>query len=282
MTLNQVLQRAKKQRSAIGHFNASTFEQLKAIVQASQATKTPVMIGTSGGEVGYLGARQVVALVNEFRKEVKTPIFLNLDHGKSFAICRTAVDAGYDSIHFDGSHLPYRQNLKITRQVRDYAKKKNKNISVEGELGMLPTESSKVYHKKIKIDRKLFTDPSQAAEFVKFTQVDRFAPAFGTLHGIQAGGHNPHIDLNRLKMIAKALPNTFLVMHGGSGTPHSDFRKAIKAGIVNVHISTEIREEYVKSLRKALTKEEYAPYHILEPVVQALTKFIVTKIKLFK
>lgn len=281
-TLNQILKQAKRKKTAIGHFNASTFEQMKAIAQAANLTKTPVMIGTSQGELEYLGLERTVVLFRRFRKECKVPIFLNLDHAKSFAICKAAIDGGYDSVLFDGSRLPYAQNLKITKQVRDYAKKIDRNISVEGELGTLPTESSKVYRTKIKVDPAQFTDPAQAREFFGSTRVDRLAPSFGTLHGIQAGGINPHIDINRLKEISSAVPSAFLVMHGGSGTPSRDIRNAIRAGICNVHISTEIRRLYVESLRRQLRRDEYAPYKILEPVVAAMTKFIAAKIKSFK
>lgn len=282
MTLNQVLEKAKKGKYAIGHFNASTFEQMKAIVDAANLTKTPAMIGTSEGELQYLGLGRVMALFRQFRSESKVPIFLNLDHARSFGVCKAAIDAGYDSVLFDGSRLPYLENLRVTKKVRDYAKKKDKNISVEGELGMLPTESSKVYRKKIKFDPANFTDPGRAREFVTFTKVDRLAPAFGTLHGIQAGGVNPHIDLTRLKLVAMAAPLAYLVMHGGSGTPDRDVKNAIKSGVVNVHISTEIRQLYVSSLRRELARDEYAPYKILTPVVSQLTKLIATKIKSFK
>lgn len=280
--LNQILKEVKRKKYAIGHFNASTFEQMKAIVSAATLTKTPVMIGTSEGEAEYLGYERIVALFRQFRKEAQVPVFLNLDHAKSFARCKAAVDAGYDSVHFDGSRLPYRQNVKITRQVVDYARRVNKDISVEGELGILPTESSKVYQRKIRVDTKFFTDPDQAREFVSLTGIDRLAPAFGTLHGIQAGGRNPRVDLARLRKISLAVPATFMVMHGGSGTLAKDIRGAIRAGVSNIHISTEIRQFYVQSLRRELKKNEYAPYKILEPVVQGLTKLIVDKIKSFK
>lgn len=281
-TLNQIFKAAKRRKSAIGHFNAATFEQMKAIVKAAKITKLPVMVGTSEGEEHYLGIRQSVALFREFRQETKVPIFLNLDHAHSFETCQLAIDAGYDSILIDASRIPYEKNLLLTKKVRDYAKKKDRHISVEGELGVLPTESSKVYHTKIKIDTNLFTNPDEARQFVRFTGVDRLAPAFGTLHGIQAGGINPHIDLKRLREINQAVPNVFLVMHGGSGTPRADFRRAINAGIVNIHVSTELRQLYVKSMRDEFRKEEYAPYKILEPVVEKMTKFIIKEMLLFK
>src|SRR3989338_36663 len=279
MTLNQILAKAKRGRCAIGHFNASTFEQMKAIVDAAGITKQHVMIGTSEGELAYLGLKRTVALFRQFRRDTKIPIFLNLDHSHSFDICKAAIDAGYDSVLFDGSRMSYEENVRTTKRVRDYAKKIDKNISIEGEFGVLPTESSKVYRTKIKVDPKQFTDPRRAHQFVSLTKVDRLAPSFGTLHGIQAGGVNPHIDLKRLREIAAAVPKTYLVMHGGSGTSAGDVKKAIRAGIVNVHISTEIRLEYVKSLRRELARDEYAPYKILGPVVQNMTKLIVAKIK---
>lgn len=282
-TLNQVLKHAKRKKYAIGHFNAATFEQMKAIVAAADATKTPVMIGTSEGEMKYLGAKRAVALLNEFRKETKVPIFLNADHAKSFEICKEAIDAGYDSVHLDGSHLPYVKNISLTKKVSAYAKKKRRGISVEGELGMMPTESSTVYHKKIKIDKSWFTDPTQAKDFVKKTGIDRLAAVFGTLHGISGSGVNPHIDLERLDEIDKATgAGVYLVMHGGSGTPVQDVKKAIHAGIVNVHISTEIRKLFVENLRRTLKREEYAPYKIYAPIVVKMQKFIEQKIKSFK
>jgi len=143
------LEKARKERWAIGQFNFSDFTQMKAILAAAERMKSPVILGTSEGESKFFGLQEAVALRDVLRGKTGVPVFLNLDHGKSFEYLKEAIDAGYDAVHFDGSKLPLEENIKITKEVIKYAKKKG--VLVEGEVGRIGTDSSKLYSEKWKI-----------------------------------------------------------------------------------------------------------------------------------
>lgn len=270
-----MLKKAQQGKYAIGQFNISTDEQLKAIVEVAKVLKSPVIIGTSEGERKFIGADQVVALVESY----KSDIILNADHCKTFESAKLAVDAGYTAVHFDGSTLDFEENVKITKQVVDYAKPKN--ILVEGELGYLRGGSS--IHEKIEIKEEDLTDPSQAKEFVEKTGIDSLAVVVGNMHGIESDMENPPLFLNRLEEIQKVVPNVFLVLHGGSGTPEQDIKKAIQLGVVKVNINTELRIAYSDALEEEIKAhpDEVKPYKILAPAVEEMKKVVEEKIRLF-
>jgi len=278
-SLNYYLQKAKSEYFAVPHFNVSNLEMIKAIVEASQELNAPVMIGMSESEREFIGLNQAKSIIKCY-KEKGAVIFLNADHSKSFDSCKNAIDAGFDSIHFDGSHLNLKENFEITKKVVLYGKKKNVDISIEGELGCMPTESSKIYNKEIKIDKKYFTKPEEAREFTENTGIDRLASVIGSIHGIAS--NNPHLDIDLIKRISLEVGDVSLVLHGGSGVLPLDIKNAIKAGISNIHISTELRIIYKESLDKSLDKDNIAPYSIMEPVIKDMKEFIKEKIKFFE
>jgi len=268
-----MLKKAQENKYAVGQFNISTDEQLKAIMEVAKSLKSPVIIGTSEGERKFIGADQAVALVKSYGGNV----LLNADHCKTFESAKLAVDAGYTAVHFDGSSLPFEENIKITKQVVDYAK----GILVEGELGYLRGDSD--VHEKIEIKEEDLTDPEQAKEFVERTGIDSLAVVVGNMHGIESDMENPPLFLNRLEEIQKAVPNTFLVLHGGSGTPEADIKKAIQLGVVKVNINTELRIAYFDALEQEIKThpDEVKPYKILAPAVEEMKEVVEEKIKLF-
>lgn len=281
-TLRQILTRAHKEKWAVPHFNVSDYEQFRGVCEAAAALRAPIMLGTSEGERKFIGLRQAVALVRAFREEFRIPIFLNADHTKSVAAAKKAVNAGYDSIHIDLSRESWAKNVAGTREIVRYARKKNHTISVEGELGYIVTESSKIYKKKIVVDPSTFTKPDEAKRFVRETGVDRFAPAVGNLHGIAA--NRPRLDFKLINKLRVTIPaHVALVLHGGSGNTPQAFKKATKAGINNIHISTELRIAYAQGLRTAqkTLRSELAPYKLAAPVVEAVRKKTEYFIKLF-
>ena len=281
MTLGEIFKKALQEKWAVPHFNFSNLETLKAIAEAARETKSPVMAGTSEGEREFLGLSEAVALVKSFRGE-GIMIFLNADHTKSVDAAKEAVDAGYDSVHIDLSAKSFEENVGGTAEVAKYARAKSPDISVEGELGYLRGESQ-VQKKKIEVNPEDYTNPDQAAEFVKKTDVDRLAVAVGNIHGINLD--EPDLDIERIKKIRQAVPeNVILVLHAGSGIPDEQIKAAISAGISNIHISTELRAEFREELEKSLHKSgeaEYAPYKIMKPVVEAIKEKAIEKIKLF-
>lgn len=272
-TLSYYLARAQKEGWAVPHFNVSDLDQLRGVCEAAAKLKSPVMIGVSEGERTFIGLRQTVALVRAFREEFGIPIFLNADHTKSVKAAKAAIDTGFDSIHLDLSKKPWKKNVTDTKKVVQYAKKKNPHISVEGELGYLMTDSSQVYKKKIVIDPASLTKPDEAVKYVRITDVDRFAPAVGNLHGIAA--NRKRLNFALIRELRKKLPgHVALVLHGGSGSGTAAFKKAIAAGISNIHISTELRLADTRALKKTIKKnpDQTTPYKLSEPSLIAVRK----------
>lgn len=268
-SLKQILNRAREQESAIGQFNFCTLEQLRAIVKASGEKERAVFLGTSGGESRFLGLEQIVALVRILKKQNPTPLFVHLDHGKDLGYIKKAIDLGYDSVHFDGSELPFEQNIKQTRKVVEYASQKG--VIVEGEVGFL-RESGKI--KKADL-----TDPKKAAEFVEETGVDLLAVAIGNVHGIFP--EMPELDWDRLDKIRRRT-KAFLVLHGGSGLRKEDFRRAIDLGVSKININTALRLVWKKSLKRALAQSEsIKPYQILPLVQQEIQNKVEEYIEVF-
>ena len=192
-----------------------------------------------------------------------------------------AFDAGFDSVHIDLSSLPFEDNVRGTREVVEYVKSKNPEISIEGELGYLRGES-RIQKEAITIKPEDLTMPEEAAEFTGKTGIDRFSGAYGNSHGISLD--EPALDIERIKAVRQALPKEVaMVLHGGSGIPDEEIKEAIKAGIVNIHVNTEIRVAYADALRKFLAEnlEETTPYKILAPAVKAVKDKVEEKLRLF-
>lgn len=286
MDAHQILKAAQSEKYAIGSFNFSTAEILKAIVLAAQKMKSPIIVSTSEKEAEFIGYREAAALVKAWKIATKLPIILNLDHGKSFNTIKKALAAGYDAVHFDGSSLSYVENIQLTKKVvnfaHDFERTFEKRVLVEGELGYLRGTSS-LYDQKAEIETEDLTDPEQAKEFAEKTKIDSLAIAIGSAHGIYTqGGEKLH--LKKLAKIQETLGGKiFLVLHGGSGIPDTDIKKAIKSGIVKININTEMRVAYKEALEEEIKKnpKETTPYKILEPGLKAVQKVVEKKIKLF-
>lgn len=282
--LSDYLSQARTEGRAVGHFNFSTADVLRAIVEGARlAGATSVMVGTSEGEVRFIGFAEAVALVKTMREELDFPIFLNADHFKTFELCKEAIDAGYDSVLIDGSRLPLADNIELTQRVVHYARSTGKNISVEGELGYL--RGSSEVQEKVEIGPEDYTKPEQAAEFVRETGVDRLAVVFGNIHGIVTE-QEEKLDIPHLEKIAKTIPETFLILHGASGLSDEDISRAIKAGIVNVHFNTELRVAYTEAIEEAMHptpggEHETAPHKYLAPAAEEVKKIVIEKTKVF-
>lgn len=278
-TLKEYFEKAKLDKWAVGHFNFSTADQLKAIVEAAAEIQAPVMVGTSEGEDKFIGHEQAAALVKSWQA-LGHAVFLNADHHKSWETTKEAIDAGYDSILIDASKLPFDQNAELTKKVVDYAKSKNPEIQVEGELGYLRGESE--VQQKVQISEEDYTKPQEASNFVSRTGVDRLAIVFGNIHGIVTE-QEEHLNIEALKKVAQALPTTVLVLHGGSGLAADEIKEAIGNGISNVHINTELRVAYREALEEELQKEpqQTTPYKFLTPSYEATKKLVREKLELF-
>lgn len=277
--LKEYFLQAKREKWAIGHFNFSTADQLKAIVEAAKEFNSPVMVATSEGEAGFVGRDQAVALVKSYRAEGH-PVFLNADHHKSFESAKEAIDAGYDTVLIDASKMFYEENATTTRKVVEYAKSKNSGFMTEGELGYLKGESQ--VQEAVEISSDDYTKPEEAKNFVEQTGVERLAIVFGNIHGIVTE-QEEKLDMVVLRAVAEAVPDAFLVLHGASGLPDEQIKEAIQNGITNVHINTELRVAYHDALEAELQKEpnQTTPYKFLAPSFEAMKELVKKKLTIF-
>lgn len=281
MTLHDILLRAFNERWATGHFNASELDQMRAIAVACKESGAPAIIGMSEGERSHIGLIEAVAVRDALRQEYGIPIFLNADHSKSVASAREAVDAGFDSVHIDLSAKSFQENAAGTREVAVYARSKNSDISVEGELGYLKGES-KIQKEKISVSKGDYTKPEEAERFAKETGVDRLAIVAGNIHGISLD--EPELDIERIREIRRAVPKEVaLVLHAGSGIPDGEIRAAIEAGIANIHINTDVRVAYTHALKKSLAEhlDEVAMYKLDASAIEAMQETVKGKLELF-
>lgn len=278
-TLRDFLERFKGKPSAFAHFNIATLEQFKAAVAAVEETKQPLLVGASEGERKYFGSARLKQLV-ALEQSRGLPLFLNADHCKSQASAKEAIDLGFDEVLFDGSHLPFEENLKQAKEIVAYARSKNPSIIIEGEVGYLPG-SSTLLKEAVELKPEYYTNPDLAKRFVGETGVDMLAISVGNLHGISIVTQ-PKLDFDRIETIAK-LTGIPLVLHGGSGNSDEDFVRAIEKGIKIIHINTELRVLWREQLDHSLAAhpEVVTPYEVLVPVVDALQKKMKERIVLF-
>ena len=281
MNLNDYFKQAREGKYAIGHFNFTTEDVLRGMVEAAKESGAPcVMVGTSEGETGFFGIKEAVATVRALREDLSYPVFLNADHFKSFEKCKEAIDAGYDSIIIDASKLPNEENIALTKQVVGYARSVNPDISIEGELGYL--RGSSEVQTKIEISPADYSKPEEVADFVSRTGVDRMAVVFGNIHGIVTD-QEEKLDIGHFSKIVAAEPRPYYVLHGASGLKDEDITAAIEAGIVNGHFNTELRVAYRNAIDKAFhdNPNETTPYKYLGPAVDEVKKLVASKIRLF-
>jgi fructose-bisphosphate aldolase class II len=282
--LREVLIQAQEKGAAVGHFNVADLAILKAVFASAQELNVPVMVGASDGEREFMGVRQIAAVVRSLHDEFDYPIFLNADHTHSLAKATEAAKAGFDSVVFDASALPFEENVRQTKEAVQALKAINPSILVEGEIGDIGTGSE--IHEAAPDLLKGLTTPEEARQFVQATGVDILAPAVGNMHGMLKsmvkGETKKHLDIKRIAEI-KSAAGVFLTLHGGSGTDDEDFRRAIAAGINIVHINTELRVAWRRGLESGLAKQkdEVVPYRILSSVVASVKQVAESRLRLF-
>lgn len=272
------LEKARKEKFALGAFNAGNLESLKSIVEAASKLRSPVIIEVSPGEAEHIGITQIVALVRAYERQFDLPIILNLDHGTDPDTIKKAVDEGFDYVHFDGGKIPFEQALLIGRELADYAH--SKGAVIEGEIDHIEGSSADHTNENPDVDSTLYTDPEKAKMFVDTTGIDVFASFVGNLHGIYA--ENKHLNLNLLNQIQETIPNTFLSLHGGSGIIEQDIMESIKIGIVKVNVNSEIRIAFKMVLQDVLNNSnEIAGYKFMQKPIQEMQKVVENKIRMF-
>lgn len=278
MTIKDYFQRATTQHFAIGAFNAANLETIKAIVMAAKNQNSPVIIEASHGEIDYIGDKNFLDIIANFREETNLPIFTNLDHVPTLEDALKGISLGFNLVHFNGSTLPYENNIAKTKQVADLAHQHN--ILVEAELDTIPGDSSvHAVTAQQQLATTKLTSPDQAYDFVARTQTDILAASFGSVHGFYQTAK--HLDLELLAQIRQKT-NCFLSLHGGSGMPDDQVKAAIQTGIVKINVNSELRLAFKQTLIQGLNdSQELALYKIMPPVISAVQSVVETKIQLF-
>ena len=299
VTLKSVLKKANKGNYAVGAFNINNLEILQAIVEGAVQEKAPVILSTSEGAITYAGMQELGALAHIQAKAHKIPMVFHLDHGKNYDLVVEAIRSGlYTSVMYDGSSLPFEENIKTTKQIVKMAHRRG--ISVEAELGAIAGIEDFV---SVKEKDAHLTNPEEAERFVKETGCDALAIAIGTSHGAYKFKGDSKLDYKRLEQIKKRV-KVPLVLHGASGVPENikklciqegckiadakgvsdaSIKKAIAGGINKVNIDTDLRIAFDAGVRKFLNEkpEVFDPRKILTPAKELMTKVVRQKIKMF-
>lgn len=268
-------QKAKAEKFAVGQFNINNMEFIQGIIAAAEELNSPLIFGVSEGAIRYMGIDFVVAMSEVASRQVKVPMALHLDHGSSFDIVMKCIRAGFSSVMFDGSHHPFEENIRLTKQVVEAAHAAG--VSVEGELGSIAGVED-----DLSVDEKdaMLANPKQAIQFWQETQVDMLALAVGTAHGMYKG--EPHIHFDVIQEVAANI-DVPVVLHGGSGVPDESIRKAIQAGVGKINVDTENRLAFTKAVRETLAAKpaEYDARKYLGPARDAVKEVVMQKMKLF-
>lgn len=281
MTLRETIADYRSRAKAIAHFNFSDSNQLRAIADAAKETGLPVIIGLSEGERDFFGFSLANALVERYRS-MGVEIFLNADHTYSTELVQRAISAGADSVVVDGAKLSFEENLQMVSTCVKYARAAGRDLIVEGELGYIGTSSKLLDALPEGVTEANLTTVEDAVKFVRESGIDCFAPAVGNVHGMLKSAKQPKLHPDRVQEIADAT-GVPLVLHGASGNTEEEIVECIKAGVAIVHINTELRVLYRKSVEKnfAAMPDEVAPYKYLKPVVSEMKNYVARKLKVF-
>ena len=246
----ELLKKAQRDGYAVPAFNFENMEMALAIVRACERMNSPVILQTTTSTIKFAGDKMYAAIGRAAAEAASVPVAVHLDHGASFDIAASAIDAGYTSVMIDGSALDFDGNVAVTKKTVELAH--SSDIPVEAELGRVGGKEDDV-----SCDEDIYTSPSMALEFVKRTGCDSLAVAIGTAHGVYKT--KPVLDVNRLAEIRKTLKDGGcdipLVLHGASGLTENDVRSCIAEGICKVNFATELRMAYTNGIRQALSED---------------------------
>ena len=279
--IKEIIKEAQKGKYAFGTFDTSNLEVAQGIARAAEAKNMPAMIGVTETAAEYAGFLPLMNLVKGIIAESKADLVLHLDHGKDPKFIKKCVDEGFKSIMIDASMYELEKNIEITKNIVDYAHKKG--VIVQAELGKIPRmKNSTEIGTTLKQMEK--TDPDELEEFIKKTRVDTVAVIAGNIHGMYKPEGNPNLDLDLFKKLREKVSTPF-ILHGGSGTPSEDIKKAISNyGIVNVNIDTEIRVAFMSSISDFCVSGQMVtdPRKVLSIARDSVQKKVEEKIELFK
>jgi fructose-bisphosphate aldolase class II len=296
VTSKEMFKKAYEGGYAIGAFNVNNMEIIQGITEAAKEVNAPLILQVSAGARKYANHTYLMKLIEAAIEETGLPICVHLDHGDSFELCKSCIDGGFTSVMIDGSHLSFEENIKLTKQVVDYAH--DKGVTVEGELGRLAGIEDDV---NVSEEDAAFTNPDEVEEFVERTGVDSLAIAIGTSHGAFKFKGEPKLRFDILEEIGKRLPGFPIVLHGASsvipeyvdminkyggempgaqGVPEDMLRKAASMAVCKINIDSDLRLAMTGSIRKyfAENPSHFDPRQYLGPARIAIKELVKNKI----
>ena len=298
VTSKKMFEDAYKGGYAVGAFNVNNMEIIQGIVQAGTKLNAPLILQVSKGARAYANHTYLVKLVEAAVETSGLPIVLHLDHGPDFETCKACIDGGFTSVMIDGSHLPYEENVALTKKVVDYAH--DHGVVVEGELGRLAGIEDDV---KVSDEDSSYTKPEEVCDFVGRTGVDSLAIAIGTSHGAYKfkPGQDPKLRIDILEEVEKQLPGLPIVLHGASsvipefveeinkyggkmdnaiGIPESELRKAAEHAVCKINIDSDLRLAMTAAIRKYMAENpsHFDPRQYLAPARAAIEGMVEHKI----
>jgi len=273
VSTKEMFKKAYEGGYAIGAFNVNNMEIVQAIVEAANELKSPVILQVSKGARDYAKPVYLTKLVEAALLDSNIPIALHLDHGDSFETCKACIDSGFTSVMIDGSHLPFEENIALTKRVVEYAHAHDPYITVEGELGQLAGVED-----DIDVEHHSYTNPDDVVEFVTKTGCDSLAIAIGTSHGAFKfkPGTNPQLRFDILEEVSRRLPNFPIVLHGASsvpqeyvktiqnnggklqdaiGVPEEMLRQAARSAVCKINIDSDLRLAMTAGIREIFTNK---------------------------
>lgn len=298
VTTKEMFEKSMKEGFAIGAFNVNNMELIQGIVDAAAEQNSPVILQASSSAIKYAKINYLMKMVEAAVEEhPNIPIAIHLDHGPDFETCKMCVDSGFTSIMFDGSKYDFEENIRLTKEVVDYAHAHG--VVVEAELGKLAGIEDEV---NVSADDAIYTDPAQAEEFVKRTGVDSLAIAIGTSHGAYKFKGEAKLRFDILKEIKSRIPNTPIVLHGAStvipelvemcnqyggnipgakGVPDEILHEASISGVSKINVDTDLRLAMTAGIRKVFTEDPSAfdPRKYLKPARDLVKETVAHKMK---
>lgn len=300
VTTKELFQKALAEKYAIGAFNINNMELLQGIVAAGEELKSPLILQVSAGARKYANSKYLIKLAEAALETSSIPIALHLDHGEDFEICKACIDDGFSSVMIDASRFDFEENIRLTKEVVDYAH--SKGVVVEAELGKLAGIEDAV---AVESADAIYTDPVKAKEFVDRTGCDSLAVAIGTSHGAYKFKTEPKLDFDRLVKIKELTGWEYpLVLHGSSsvpvdvvkicndfgatiadakGVPEDMLAQASKMGVTKINVDTDLRLAFTGQIRKFFMENpaEFDPRKYLAPARDAVKELVMRKIKVF-
>lgn len=275
VNMTDMLNKALEGGYAVGQFNINNLEWTQAILDAVEEANSPAILGVSEGAAKYMGGfKAVVGMVKGQLEErnISQPVAIHLDHGSSLESCRAAIDAGFTSVMIDNSKFPIEENIANTREVVEYAH--SKGASVEAEIGSVGGTEDGV------TGGVIYANPEECKRIVEEAKIDALAAALGSVHGDYDG--EPKLGFDEMKEISE-LTGAPLVLHGGSGIPEHQIKKAIEYGHSKINVNTELQQVWAKKTREVIANnpDQYDPRKIIGPGKEDITKATIKNMEIF-